>query len=87
MYPLTSENPMQAKKYKTVRFRTYPDSAIREMGQWIQSQTWHEVYNLSCANQKAGKLEEMLMEKINFLFPEKSLKVNENDKPWMNLGR
>ena len=27
----------------------------------------------------------MLMEKINFLFPEKSLKVNENDKPWMNL--
>ena len=43
------------------------------------------MYKLSCANDKAVKLEEMLMNKINSIFPEKSLKVNQNDKPWMSL--
>ena len=84
MYPLTNENPKQAKKYKIIKFRAYPDSAIREMGQWLQSQSWHDIFKLSCANAKAEKLEEMLLDKINVLFPEKILKVNENDKPWIN---
>ena len=30
MYPLTNQNPVQAKRYKIIRYRPYPDSAIRE---------------------------------------------------------
>ena len=42
------------------------------MGQWIQSQSWHEILKLNCANAKAEKLEEMLLERINVLFSEKT---------------
>ena len=85
MQPLSSANPVQSKKYKTVTFRPYPDSGIREMGKWIQSQSWNEVYSLQSAHDKAEKFESMLNEKINLYFPEKTIKVNENDKPWMNV--
>ena len=37
MKPLTSDNPVQQKKYKTITYRPFPDSAIREMGRWLQS--------------------------------------------------
>ena len=85
MQPLSSANPVQSKKYKTVTFRPYPDSGIREMGKWIQSQSWNEVYSLQSAHDKAEKFESMLNEKINLYFPKKNIKVNENDKPWMNV--
>ena len=54
------------------------------MGQWIQSQSWKEVYTLESAHDKADKFEEMLMEKVELFFPEKNIKINENDQPWMN---
>ena len=52
------------------------------MGQWVQQQTWNEVYKLSSVNSKAEKFEEMIIEKINLFFPEKTIKLNEEDKPW-----
>ena len=82
MSPLTNQNPTQIKRYKTIKFRPFPDSAIREMGKWVQSQSWQEIYVLKDANLKAELFENILMEKINYFFPEKSIKVSENDKPW-----
>ena len=83
MKPISSENPMQTKRYKRITYRPFPDSAIREMGQWLQSQSWKEIYSLKSAHEKASKFEEMLKEKVDLFFPEKSVKINENDQPWM----
>ena len=85
MKPLSNTNPSQAVKYKTVKFRPFPDSGIREMGQWVQSQNWREIYSECDPNLKAEKFEKMLMEKVDIFFPEKTLKINENDKPWANM--
>ena len=54
------------------------------MGQWVQQQDWNEVYKLSSVNSKAEKFEEMIIEKINLFFPEKTIKLNEEDKPWIS---
>ena len=54
------------------------------MGQWIQAQTWHEIYTLHCVNKKVELFEKMMMEKIDSFFPMKTIRVNENTKPWMN---
>ena len=84
MKPLSSGNPSKQKKYKTIKYRPFPDSAIRQMGQWVQAQNWHEIYLEKDANMKAEMFENMIMEKVNFLFPEKSIKVSEDDQPWAN---
>ena len=35
--PLSNVNPAETKQYKTIKYRPFPDSAIREMGQWVQN--------------------------------------------------
>ena len=54
------------------------------MGQWVQNQTWQEIYQLKDVDSKVNRFEELIMEKVDLYFPEKSIRVNENTKPWMN---
>ena len=82
--PLSTENPAQQKQYKTIKYRAFPDSGVREMGIWVQSQNWNEIYKLPCVNQKAEQFEKMVMEKVDLYFPEKTIKLNENDQPWIS---
>jgi hypothetical protein len=84
MKPLSSKFPDQVKRYKTIKYRPFPDSAMREIGQWVQAQSWQEIYGLECPNFKAAIFEKMVMEKVNFRFPEKSIRLCENDKPWVD---
>ena len=56
MEPLSNDNPVQKRKYKTITYRPFPDSGIREMGSWIQSQRWKEVYLLKSAHEKQKSL-------------------------------
>ena len=37
--PLSTANPSQQKKYKTVKYRPFTESGVREMGQWVQKQS------------------------------------------------
>ena len=69
---LTNQNPTHIKRYKYVKYRPFPESAIREMGQWVQSQTWQVIYLLDDVNSKAEKFEEIIMEKIDLFFPKKT---------------
>ena len=39
MKPLSVEFQSKKTNYKNVDYRLFPDSAIREMGKWIQSQS------------------------------------------------
>ena len=80
--PVSHEHPAQQKRYKSIKYRPYPDSGIREMGLWVQKQDWKEIYNQTDVNMKAEIFEKMIMEKVNLFFPEKTIKLNENDQPW-----
>ena len=81
--PLTND-ASSTKRYKIIKYRPFPDSAIRAMGQWIQSQTWKEIYSINCPQEKVNLFENMLMEKVNYFFPEKQIRVNEFDQPWVD---
>ena len=58
----------KSKLYKSITYRPFPESGIREMGQWIQSQTWHDVYSSRDVNTKVDIFEKLLIEKINLYF-------------------
>ena len=82
--PICYETANSTKKYSIINYRPFPDSRIREMGTWLQSQSWKEIYEISCPNLKAETFENVLMEKINTYFPMKTIKINKNDKPWVD---
>ena len=85
MKPLAlTDQPANRVNHKIIKYRSFPDSAIRQMGQWLQSQSWHEIYQLTCPEMKAARFEEIIMEKVNILFPEKSMRLKRNDKPWVD---
>ena len=83
MRPISTSTQLPIK-FKKIKIRKFPDSSVREMGQWLQSQKWNEVYSLTSPSQKAEKFESLLMEQVNLLFPEKIMKVKINDKPWVD---
>ena len=60
------------------------DSCIRAFGQWISSHSWSDVYSKETAHEKAITLQNILIEKYNFYFPEKTIMFREDDKPWVN---
>ena len=82
--PLSTGNPAKQRTYKTIKYRPFPDSGMRKMGVWVQQQKWKEIYDLSSVNQKTDKFEQIIMERVNFYFPEKCIKLNENDHPWIS---
>ena len=84
MKPLSQNSLTNRPKYRTIKYRSFPDSGIREMGQWLQSKSWNELYRIDCPEKKAEMFEKTLMEKVNIIFPEKVMKVNCADKPWVD---
>ena len=73
------------KQYRTIKFRPLPQSGLDEFGKWIKNQNWEEIYSLETAHQKAEKLQSLLLAQLDIYLPEKTLKVNENDLPWVNF--
>ena len=66
--PLTNENPSKSKFYKSITYRPFPESGIREMG--------HDVY----MNTNVDNFEKLLIKEITLYFPEKNIRINEMDK-------
>ena len=77
-----SENRKQ--NYRMIKFRPLLQSGIEHFGNWIKDQNWSDIFELETAHQKAEKLQSMLLTQLNISLPEKTLKVNENDVPWVN---
>ena len=81
MRPLTNTNASAAKKYRIIKHRPFPDSGLREFGSWVQKQSWQEIYSTKCPTKKAVIFEEMLMGKIESIFPIKTVKLNMSTNP------
>ena len=84
MKPINSVDPGLQKRCRIIKYRPFPDSGVREMGNWLQNQTFREIYLTPNPEEKASRFEEILMKKVNEIFPEKTIKLNENDKPWVD---
>ena len=83
MKPVDAINNNPARKVKTVKFRPLPESGIREMGKWIVSFNWQQVYEAETAHQKAELFQNILLEKLNTFLPEKIVKFTSEDQVWV----
>ena len=46
-------------------------------------ETWTNIYSCKNAHEKAAMFQRTLLDKFHLFFPEKTLKINSDDQPWM----
>ena len=71
------------REYSTRTSRPMPESAVRQFGQWITSESWSALRNISSPSQQGGLLQLILQEQVDKNFPTKTVKVSNTDKPWI----
>ena len=79
--PLNENFPQKEKR--TIIHRPLRESSIIQFGQWISTYDWKEVYGKETAHEKAQMFQSILIEKYHFYFPEKTLRISLDDKPWV----
>lgn len=65
-------------------YRPMKDSQLREFGMWIQELDWSNVLQAENTQQKADALYESLQGAVDTFFPMQTVKVHNNNKPWMS---
>ena len=83
MQPLVSALEVPPRQYRTVVSRPLSQSGIKSFGQWIVAQSWKEIYQCTDVNRKVEIFQNVLFEQYIKCFPEKILKVCDDDVPWI----
>ena len=83
MFPINDANLFPAREKKRITYRPLPKSGVDKFGRWIQQQNWEEVFNEESPSQKAEKFQEMLINTLNEVLPEKTITLTSDDQPWV----
>ena len=67
-----------------ITHRPLPELGLMEMKQWLQKENWQLLYQKETAHDKAEVLQSILLDKLNTFLPEKTLRIREDDPPWIN---
>ena len=82
MRPISqTENPQP--KQKIITYRPLPESGMLMLKQWLQNETWQDLYQLETAHQKAELLHSTLLDKLDVFLPQKTIKIRPGDRAWV----
>ena len=70
--PINTVDNKCTRQTKTIKYRSFPESGLLKMRDWFIDETWKEVYETESAIEKAKVFQEMLIDKLNEIFPEKN---------------
>ena len=83
MWKPRSQHEFLPRSYNIVKYRPLPESGITRYGNWISEMNWNEIYSLKNVDEKTEKFQQILYDKFVDIFPQKSLKICNEDKPWI----
>lgn len=75
--------PPRQNKTKMKQARPMRESSIRSFGNWITHHDWSSVSNVHDVNEKCDRFYSELNPAIDSHFPIKSVRLHEDDKPWI----
>ena len=81
--PINEINNKCGRKTKQIKVRPFPKSGLEKMKSWFLENTWEDIYGLETAHEKAKHFQNILLQKMEEFFPEKTLKINSDDQPWI----
>ena len=79
--PLALSTQPQCNIYRTKTCRPLPDSAVRTFMQWIHTEQWDAVPK--DGSNTAQAYEKIVEEKVEQLFPEKTIRITNKDKDFI----
>ena len=82
---INTVNNKCVRETRTVRVRPFPESGMVKMKKWMIDEQWEQVYQAESAHKKAEIFHQMLIKKLDDIFPEKFRKVNSDDSPWISF--
>ena len=82
--PHSDRNNPPVRRFKTVTYRPLPDSAVRQFGSWITSESFSQIKDDLPPSLHAKSLESILLANLDKYCPQKTMRVGPQDKPWMN---
>ena len=83
MQPINAINNNPARIKRKVKVRPLLESGIRDMGRWIVSHTWEEVYSAVTTHEKADVFQTILLQKLNYFLPEKVITFSSDNQVWV----
>ena len=83
--PINTIDNKCARQTRKVEIRPFPQSGIQKMKEWFIDQSWEEIYSATSAHDKAQIFQNMLVSKLEEIFPVKIRKINSDDQPWVSF--
>ena len=71
------------RTYTTREVRPLPDSGIQKFAQWIIPEGWKEILEEENADLQTEKFTKTIMDKVEEIFPRKTIKTSNHDKPFI----
>ena len=81
--PVSVINNVNARFTRKVEVQPITDSGIWKMTEWLMIEDWSDVTKAKTSNQKADFFQELFKNKFDDFFPKRTLKISNNDQPWM----
>ena len=79
--PVSAANHI-TREYKTTFVRPLPESGIQEFKAWTKNLEWGPILEINSPTEQVELLEKTLENKLNTIFPMKTVKTSSDDKPF-----
>ena len=73
------------RQERLIKSRPLTERGFKLFQQWLTDYDWQEVYSATTAHDKASNFQISLALKVDEFFPEKTLKLNSDDQPWISF--
>ena len=83
-YPITGQSGSVPRRYRTVVTQPLPLSGMRDFGDWLAHEKWELLDKQEGPDEKLKVFSEKCSQKINSIFPEKNVKISNEDLPFIN---
>ena len=83
--PISTINNKPIRRMRKVEVRAFPQSGFELFKEWLMDQSWDQVFNEESAHTKAQIFQEMLLTKLDEIFPVKIRTIGSDDQPWVTF--
>ena len=82
MEPISQINNKSARTKKSFTYRPFTEDRLQKMCEWIEKESWGEVAHEQSAHVKMKVLQNILVNKYQECFPEKTRTISSDDQPF-----
>ena len=84
MKPIKNLNSTTSRSYRKIKVRPLTKSGMVKFREWIENKDWAEVIKEESVDKKAETLQNIVLNKLDEVCPERNIKIASDDEPWFS---